>query len=173
MLAYVADRDHYEVVLKRAFAARSSLWLATANIKDAYTAPGPAGGEALSFPARLAELLRANVEVRLLHGREPGPRFLEDFDRQPILASLLERRLCPRVHCKLVIVDMRLCYVGSANITGAGLGMKGEHRRNFECGIWTDERAIVDSAVEHYLGIWDGLRCRGCLLREHCEDPIA
>ena len=169
MLEYVKDSDHYDLVLKNAFAAKSSLWLATANIKDIFTEKDE---KALSFPARLAALLKSNLEVRLLHGREPGPRFLEDFDKHPILAKKLERLLCPRVHCKMVLVDMRRVYLGSANITGAGLGMKGENRRNFECGIWTDEVKIVDAAAEHFLEIWEGVRCEKCRLKDYCPDPI-
>lgn len=170
MLSYISDHDHYDVVMRAAFMARSSLWLATSNLKDAFV---ERGNDVVSFPARLADLLEKNVEVRLLHGKEPGPRFLEDFDRNPILATDLERRMCPRVHSKLVIVDMRLAYIGSANITGAGLGMKSEHRRNFESGIWTDQRDIVDEVIEHYVRIWEGEDCAQCMCRDVCQDPIA
>ena len=87
MISYISDHAHYDVVLKAAFMARSSLWLATSNLKDAYV---ERGDDVVSFPARLGDLLEKNVEVRLLHGKEPGPRFLEDFDRNPILATDLE-----------------------------------------------------------------------------------
>ncbi len=38
----------------------------------------------------------------------------------------------------MMIFDWREAYVGSANLTGAGIGMKGENKRNFEAGILTD-----------------------------------
>ena len=38
----------------------------------------------------LAELLGKGVEVRLIHVKEPGPNFREDFNRHPRLAKMLE-----------------------------------------------------------------------------------
>ena len=38
----------------------------------------------------------------------------------------MERALCPRVHFKIIVFDFKTAYVGSANLTGAGLGMKGK-----------------------------------------------
>ncbi len=50
-------------------------------------------------------------------------------------------RRCPRLHAKAVIIDCRAMYLGSANLTGAGLGAKADKRRNFEMGIWTESSA--------------------------------
>lgn len=50
------------------------------------------------FLGVLAELIEKGVQVRLMHAKEPGPIFREDFDRYPILATGLERAMCPRVH---------------------------------------------------------------------------
>ena len=72
------------------------------------------------------------MEVRLIHAKEPGPIFREEFDRYPILSKRLERALCPRVHFKMMIFDLDEVYIGSANLTGAGIGMKGAKTRNFE-----------------------------------------
>ena len=41
------------------------------------------------------------------------------------------------VHFKLIIIDSTIAYVGSANLTGAGMGMKSPKKRNFEAGILT------------------------------------
>ena len=62
------------------------------------------------------------VEIRLIHAKEPGQPFREDFDRYPRLHRHLERVLCPRVHFKCIIIDGRQAYFGSANLTGAGMG---------------------------------------------------
>lgn len=56
------------------------------------------------------------------------------------LIDAMERILCPRVHLKSLIIDGRFAYVGSANLTGAGMGAKSDRRRNFESGIITDRR---------------------------------
>lgn len=39
--------------------------------------------------------------------------------------------LCLRVHFKMLIFDFETAYIGSANLTGAGIGMKSSNRRNF------------------------------------------
>ena len=125
------------------------------------------------FLGVLSELIGKGVEVRLIHAKEPGPNFREDFDRYPRLAKMLERVMCPRVHFKLIIIDQAICYVGSANLTGAGMGMKSATRRNFEAGILTDEPSIVDAAIEEFDKVWRGSECKKCQRRELCPDPIA
>ena len=65
-----------------------------------------------------------NKGVTLLRNFQPGPNFREDFDRYPVLFTGLERALCPRVHFKIIVFDCEMAYVGSANLTGAGIGMK-------------------------------------------------
>ena len=39
-------------------------------------------------------------------------------------------------------------YIGSANLTGAGIEMKGSGTRNFEAGILTDDPELVEAAIE-------------------------
>jgi hypothetical protein len=63
-------------------------------------------------------------------------------------------------------------YLGSANWTGAGLGAKGEHRRNFELGIVTDDEAWLDEVQALYEHIWSGGACKACKLRDRCEAPL-
>ena len=71
-----------------------------------------------------------------------------------------------------MVFDCNTVYVGSANLTGAGMGMKGSSRRNFEAGILTDEPSLVASAMDHFDGVWSGMRCKGCGRRKFCGDPI-
>ena len=110
------------------------------------------------------------MEVRLLHAKEPGENFRQDFDRFPSLWSRLERRLCPRVHFKIMIFDCTTAYIGSANLTGAGMGMKGGGGRNFEAGILTDDPVLVDAAADHLDSVWQGLRCGACTRKAFCGD---
>lgn len=90
------------------------------------------------------------AEVRLIHAKEPGPNFREDFDKYPVLYDCLERVLCPRVHFKMLAFDCKEVYVDSANLTSAGFGMKGEDKRNFEAVILTDAPAIVEQAMNQF-----------------------
>ena len=124
------------------------------------------------FLALLAQLIRKGVEVRLIHAKEPGPAFREDFDKYPVLYDRLERVLCPRVHFKMLVFDFKEVYIGSANLTGAGIGMKGEDKRNFEAGILTDEPTIVERAMNQFDDVWIGKFCKKCKRRDFCHDPI-
>ena len=124
------------------------------------------------FLALLAQLIRKGVEVRLIHAKEPGPAFREDFDKYPVLYDRLERVLCPRVHFKMLVFDFKEVYIGSANLTGAGIGMKGEDKRNFEAGILTDEPTIVEQAMNKFDDVWIGKFCKKCKRRDFCHDPI-
>jgi phosphatidylserine/phosphatidylglycerophosphate/cardiolipin synthase-like enzyme len=120
----------------------------------------------------LADLLEKGVEIRLIHAKEPGPAFRQDFDRFPKLWKGIERVLCPRVHFKCVIADGLRAYFGSANLTGAGMGAKSEKKRNFENGVLTDDPALVEPLVEQFDSVWRGAFCRDCGRRDFCGDPV-
>ena len=129
--------------------------------------------DVVPFLSILDKLLKRGVEVRLLHAKEPGENFREDFDKYPGLWTKLERKLCPRVHFKIMIFDCAVAYIGSANLTGAGIGMKGEGNRNFEAGILTDEPSLVDAAADHLDSVWQGNHCAKCKRKDFCGDRIS
>ena len=170
MLTYISNSDHYKEVLSRVQSVKYTLWIGTADIKDLYV---EVGKEKRPFLALIAQLIRRGVEVRLIHAKEPGPNFREDFDKYPILYNRLERVLCPRVHFKMLIFDCKEVYIGSANLTGAGLGMKASSTRNFEAGILTDDPEIVEQAMNQFDEVWIGKHCKSCKRRDFCPDPIA
>ena len=170
MLSFISDAAHYSSVLDLVTKARETLWIGTADIKDLYVVQGK---KEKPFLGVLSELIGRGVEVRLIHAKEPGPNFREDFDRYPRLAKMLEREMCPRVHFKIIIIDQAICYVGSANLTGAGMGMKSPTRRNFEAGILTDDPEIVEQAMNQFDDVWIGKHCKTCKRKDFCLDPIA
>ncbi len=168
MLKFVADREIYEEVICGLIPkTRQFLWLATADLKDMYV---DKAGKMVPFLEVLSDLVRRKVEVRLLHAKEPGKAFREDFDKYPNLIGGIERMLCPRVHLKCVVVDGRVVYTGSANLTGAGQGAKNKDRRNFESGIVTDDESIVDAVMEQFDSVWIGSHCRSCQRKQYCAD---
>ena len=169
MLSYISNIDHYSKVLSRVQSVKHMLWIGTADIKDLYV---EVGNEKKPFLALIAQLIRHGVEVRLIHAKEPGSNFREDFDKYPVLYDRLERVLCPRVHFKMLIFDGKEVYVGSANLTGAGIGMKNNNKRNFEAGIFTDEQEIVGQAMNQFDEVWMGKHCKSCKRRAYCSDPI-
>jgi phosphatidylserine/phosphatidylglycerophosphate/cardiolipin synthase-like enzyme len=169
----ILNRAHYERVLVSEISQTEHLlWIATADIKDLHIAKGK---RFVPFLEIMADLIRSGVTIRLIHAKEPGPRFRDDFDRYPELLypERFERVLCPRLHTKAIIIDEKKAYLGSANLTGAGLGSKGPHRRNFEAGIFTDDPKIVQPLMEELDTLWRGDHCRKCQRRNVCPDPIA
>ncbi len=168
-IRYIANSEHYNEVLARVAEVKHHLWIGTADIKDLYVKQGQ---KTIPFLAIIDYLLKKGVDVRLIHAKEPGPAFKEDFDRYHSLAKCLERVLCPRVHFKLLIFDLNVAYIGSANLTGAGIGMKSEGRRNFEAGILTDEPTLVDAAINHFDNVWMGKYCKVCGRKKYCGDKI-
>jgi len=168
MIEFITDKDIYKnVICNRIIKARKFLWIATSNLKDLHV---DKNGRMVPFLEVLSDLIKRRVEIRLLHGKEPGPAFRKDFDKYPNLISGMERILCPRVHLKTVVMDGTFAYTGSANLTGAGMGAKSEHKRNFESGIITDDEVLVEKIMEQFDGIWRGTHCPKCKRKEFCAD---
>lgn len=169
MIRYIADKDHYIEVLSRCEKVKHDLWIGTADLKDLYVVGGK---DVVPYLSELDKLLKRGVDIRLLHAKEPGENFREDFDKYPELWSKLEWRLCPRVHFKIMIFDCSVAYIGSANLTGAGMGMKGDNNRNFEACILTDDPQLVDAAADHLDSVWQGTHCAKCKRKAFCGDRI-
>lgn len=152
--------------------AEKFLWIVTADLKDLHVErPGRKFGP---FVGVLAELVRDGVDVRLIHAKEPGPRFRKDFDRYPELieSERFERLLCPRMHMKCIIIDGTFAYIGSANLTGAGMGAKSPLRRNFEAGFITRDKKTIDELMDFLDSLWIGDCCIKCQRRDVCPDPV-
>lgn len=65
---YIADADHYNKVLSRAASVKSSLWIATADIKDLHV--------------RVGQGRRLNISIP--SGGEPGARIAGENDSAAI-----------------------------------------------------------------------------------------
>lgn len=167
---YISNESHYEQVIERIKTVKKTLWIGTADIKDLYVKDGRRTKPLLEV---LSDLAKRGVEIRLIHAKEPGPAFRRDFDKYPALIEGMERALCPRVHFKIIIFDLKTAYVGSANLTGAGLGMKGENTRNFEAGVLSSNKDFVKNAAEQFDSVWMGAYCKGCRRKSFCGDPIS
>jgi phosphatidylserine/phosphatidylglycerophosphate/cardiolipin synthase-like enzyme len=182
-LELISGRGHYERVIRAVLDAHTSVWIATANVKELMVEDGRAApgrrrdlrrSSYVSVLALLDELAARGVELRLLHAELPSRPFREELAHHPrLVGGGLALRRCPRVHLKAVIVDGELLYLGSANWTGAGLGAKGSGRRNFELGIVTDDAPLLDQIQAIYERIWTGGECAACKLRDVCPGPLS
>ena len=166
---FIANEAHYNQVIERIKPVNKTLWIGTADIKDLYVKYEFGTKPMLKV---LSDLVQKGIEIRLIHAKEPGPNFRKDFDKYPALIEGMERVLCPRVHFKIIIFDLKTAYVGSANLTGAGLGMKGENTRNFEAGILSSNKEFVNNAIELFDSVWMGDHCKSCKRKKFCIDPI-
>ena len=155
--------------------AKKFLWILTADIKDLHVDGGGRGRSAfVPFVKVLADLVDQGVYVRLVHAKEPGPRFRKDFDRFPALveSELFDRVLCPRMHMKVVLIDGKVAYVGSANLTGAGMGAKSPKKRNFEAGYLTRDSGEIAQLMEFVDQLYLGDLCGSCGRRAQCPEPL-
>lgn len=170
----VLNEEIHEAIFKDLIpSAKRFVWIATADIKDLHYQRTARKFD--TFLSMFDDLVTEGVEIRLIHAKEPGPRFRKDFDRFPQLinSDRFERVLCPRNHMKAVIVDGKRAFLGSANLTGAGMGAKSTTRRNFECGMMVDSKETVGGLMDMFDQLFIGEHCIKCDRRDVCPDPIA
>jgi phosphatidylserine/phosphatidylglycerophosphate/cardiolipin synthase-like enzyme len=168
-LIFITNEQLYKQAIEPVTGATSFVWIGTADIKDLHV---HFKGAVQSFLAVLDSLLKKKVAIRLLHAKEPGVNFKKSFDKYPLLWKNMERQLCPRVHFKHIIIDGRFAYAGSANLTGAGLGIKSINTRNFESGFVTTNPEIVKAVMDQFDEVWMGKYCKNCKRKDFCNDPI-
>lgn len=167
----VRDREHFDRVVQGGILkATVSLDIATADFK-AMLVPVEGTRRARSIVQILIDLAGKGVEVRLLHAGVPSGPALKQLARKPLPPGLVIRR-CPRLHAKAIIIDSRRMYLGSANLTGAGLGAKADGRRNIELGVWTTSPGLIDAVSETFNALWEGRECRTCKRHDICPVPL-
>ena len=181
----VADAEHLRrVVYGGMLRAGVCIDLMTADLK-AMLVPDPGvalspsrGRSAPSIIERLARMARRGVEVRVLHAGVPSGPALQQLKRirrqltQADSAGGITLRRCPRLHAKAVIIDAEQMYLGSANLTGAGLGAKADQNRNHELGVWTTTPGLVDAVSQYFNRLWEGEPCVGCGRKDVCPVPL-
>ncbi len=167
----VIDEAHLSRVVQQGILkARVSLDIATADFKAMLVPVNPRDRDARSIVQVLRDLTKQGVEIRLLHAGVPSGPALRQLTKE--LPRGLTIRRCPRLHAKTVIVDCASMYLGSANLTGAGLGAKSKDKRNIEWGIWTTAPSLIDPVLEQFNALWEGHRCKSCKRKEVCPVPL-
>ncbi|CAN5432488.1 hypothetical protein BH10PLA1_BH10PLA1_08460 [soil metagenome] len=166
----IIDGAHFRtIVLEGICSAKTSVDIMTADFK-AMLVPDGFTRRARSIVEIFRVLANKGVEVRLLHAGVPSGPALRELKRE--LPTGLTIRRCPRLHSKAVLIDSARMYLGSANLTGAGLGAKADGKRNFEMGIWTESAAMIDAVSEQFNQLWEGAHCKTCKRRDVCPVPL-
>lgn len=75
MIKFISNSDHYSSILSHCKDVKHTLWIGTADIKDAYI---DIKGEKTPFLKLMAQLIRKGVDIRLVHAKEPGPAFRDE-----------------------------------------------------------------------------------------------
>lgn len=161
---------HDTVVEEQIVNAQHEVWIATADLKDMHIRRA---GRFKPVLGVFDEMATRGVHFRIVHSALPSRPFratLETFPR--LTGGHLELQICPRAHWKIVVVDGKFAYWGSANFTGAGLGARNAHRRNLEIGSISHDAAVVRQVADLFDTFWMGQHCQGCALRTDCPDPI-
>ena len=166
----VVNADIYREVVTPMLEAKRSLWIASANLKDMHV---ESRRRYRSVLATFREMAKRGVDVRVLHSAVPSERYLHSLKEEAVIgAAHFTMRRCPRVHMKCVIVDGEWCFLGSPNLTGAGMGAKGDTRRNFEVGILSRDPGLRRGVERVFLDVWDGRACKPCGRKRSCPVPL-
>ncbi len=194
----VMNEAHFNRVVRYGMGrAKVSLDIMTADFKAMLVPVGARmknSRRAESIVHLFRRLAERGVEIRIMHAGTPSGPALQELKRAlagdeaaadnsatgkrrkmaaaKSASHYLTMRRCPRLHAKAVIIDARAMYLGSANLTGAGLGAKSPHKRNFEIGVWTEASPLIESVSEQFNLLWEGHRCKTCLRKDVCPVPL-
>lgn len=159
-----------ELVVERMLEVERSLWIASANLKNMHV------GRRRGFQSVLRafrDLVGRGVEIRILHAGVPSDSYLHSLREAGLIGVPgFTMKRCPRVHFKCVVGDASWAFMGSPNLTGAGMGAKSEGRRNFEIGILTGEPAFRRHVKQLFLDVWEGRMCKTCTRKRFCPVPL-
>ena len=166
-IKYLENSDIYrDVIINGMLKANSYIFIATANVKDMFV---QCGNGYIPIVEKFYELCKGGVEIRLLHSSAPSKRFLKHLQEYRLdkIQNFMMLR-CVRCHLKTVVIDGEKVFIGSANLSGAGLGAKNENRRNFEIGIASSDTALIDQVMSFFKMIWNGSFCTDCGRKANC-----
>ncbi|MFC1555069.1 phospholipase D-like domain-containing protein [candidate division KSB1 bacterium] len=170
-ISYLENSDLYtDVIANGLLNAQAEVYISTANLKDMRV---KFNGKYVSITKVFSDLACRGISIRLLHSSVPSKAFIRSL-KKTVLSKHdnFQKLICPRVHFKAIIVDRKWMYLGSANMTGAGLGSKLEEKRNFEIGLKITDDTLIKKAVEFFTFIWEGQFCLDCGRKDICPNPI-
>lgn len=155
----VTNQEHYDKVVKIICGAKSSIKIMTANFKRFRLKPTAKQGEYYNDGTPFIEYLMNKavhgVAVQIICSN-PSYSFTkewQDYYQQMGNPDLFEYKFSDRNHAKVYIIDDEIAYIGSANVTKAGIRQLTPG--NYEAGILTDDPELVSSVKEFFSMIWE------------------
>lgn len=167
--------NHYHEVIERICAAKSSIRIMTANFQRFKLKPtvkqGKNYNDGTPFIRFLMEKAEQGVSVQIICS-SPSKPFMDEYEElyEQLKPKGFKICFCIRNHAKVVIIDDKMAYIGSANITKAGLGQGVMSSGNFEVGILTENPDIIASLNAHFSMIMNGNICNGCHRAMDCVE---
>lgn len=149
---YIKDRQNGSVLFTRMEFVHQELLISVANLKSVKLK----GRHILDL---LHDLIERRVKVRILYmnSTQGMNTALQDSKYNKLRKSrYFEIRHHSHAHMKLFSFDNEVVYIGSANLTGAGMGTrrKKSKKNNFEAGILTNKPDLVAHVKSHFEQVW-------------------
>ena len=166
----ISDREHYEFLIGNIRKAKRSVLISTANVKRFSIGETEAKASSESFLDILDSLANSGVDIRIICS-SPSRGFLEEMEGHEDLMNdpHFTFKTCRRCHMKMVIIDSEIIYIGSANITAAGMGPRIDTRRNFEAGMISSDVNLVEQGIDIFEEGWSKKRCNSCYYKSECK----
>lgn len=167
--------NHYKEIIERVRAAKSSIKIMTGDFKRFKLKPTAKQGknynDGTPFIRFLMEKAEQGVSVEIVCS-SPSRPFMEEYEMLYKQKSPKRFKIyfCIRNHAKVMIVDDKVAYVGSANVTKAGLGQGVLSPGNFEVGIMTENPEVISSLNDHFSTIMNGGYCADCHRANQCVE---
>ncbi len=150
------EKDMYNLVIKNIEDTTDTLRIATANFKDFRVMKDEKHTIAIS---ELLNKIGKYAMIKIITSSK------KSYAIEHMEGLNIRHVTCLRNHMKLIIIDNSFAYIGSANMTGAGLGIKSENSRNFEVGVITRDIRIITQLIEIFDSVFSGKYCKDCLLK--------
>jgi excisionase family DNA binding protein len=169
----ITNKSHYEEVVERICSTKSSIRIMTANFKRFRLEPTDEQAMYYGTPfiERLIGKAVQGVSIQIICSM-PSKSFTKEwmeYFQQMDNPKLFEYKFCERNHAKVFIIDDKSAYVGSANVTRAGLRQDTSTQQNFEAGILTEDPELVSSIKAFFTEIWNSKWCE-CNMENNCEE---
>ena len=169
----VITGDYYQEVIKRICEAKSSIRIMTGDFRRLNLKPTASQGNKYKsgtlFIDFLVEKANKGVSVQIISS-EDSDYFQEDVEKadREVKNNLFSVWFCARNHAKVVIIDDKIAYIGSANMTKAGLWQPYVSPGNFEIGILTEDPEVITSLNVMFSRITKCEFCEDCHRKKDC-----